>query len=102
MSRGAGGDAGAVIKSFDGGRRPTVTPGAQPALLVQAGLQYMAGGWPVEIVAEVIFARPDNLHGRAGIARDKRSFDRVVLNQAAAKATADERDVDFDTFARNA
>src|SRR2546427_13090125 len=62
----------------------------------------VAVGRAVKIVADVIFARPNDLHGRAGVARNERGFDRVVLNQAPAKASSDKRYMHFDAFARNA
>ena len=97
-----GRNAGAVVKSFDGGRRAAVTPGKEVAAIVEAGLESVAGGGAIKIVADVVFAGPDDLHGRAGFAGDESGFDGVVLNEAAAEASADEGDVDFDAIARNA
>src|SRR6266481_2435408 len=77
-------------------------PGDQLTLRVQASLQDVASGGAVEIVADVILARPDDLHGSADIAGNEGGFNGVILNEAAAETTADERDVYFDMIARNA
>src|SRR5580693_246367 len=62
----------------------------------------MAGSGAIEIVADVVLARPDDLHGRAGITGDERGFHGVILDEAAAKTAADEGDMYFDVFAWNA
>src|SRR6266481_4269120 len=77
-------------------------PGDQFPLRVQASLQDVASGGAVEIVADVILARPDDLHGSADIAGNEGGFNGVILNEAAAETTADERDVYFEVIARNA
>src|SRR4029077_1303291 len=73
----------------------------QLTLRVQAGLQNVARGWAIEIVADIVLARPDDLNGRAGIAGNERGFNGVILEEAAATSTADERDMHFDMVARN-
>src|SRR5437763_13606094 len=68
---------------------------------VQAGLQNVAGGRSVKIVADVVLARPHDLHGRARVAGDKGGLNGILLNKATAKATTDECDVGVDALARN-
>ena len=65
-------------------------------------MQDVARGGAIEIVADVVLARPDDLHGRARIAGNERGFDSVILNETPAKTAADECDVDINVFARNA
>src|SRR5207245_2258706 len=101
LSGGLRRNARAAVKRFDGGRRAAMTPGDQMTLRVQAGLQDVASGRAVEIVADVVFAGPDDLNGSAGTARDEGGFHGVIVNDAAAGATADECDVYFDVIARN-
>src|SRR5882724_8782294 len=62
----------------------------------------MVRGGTIKIVANVILARPDDLDRGMSIAGDQGSFDGVVLNEAAAEASTDEGDVDFDVVAGNA
>src|SRR5207245_8650943 len=81
--------------------RAAVAPGDEMALRVQAGLQNVAGGRSVKIVADVVLARPHHLHGRARVAGDKGGLNGIILNKATAKATTDECDGDFDALARN-
>ena len=52
-------------------------------------------------MADVVLARPHDLHGRARVAGDKGGLNGIILNKATAKATTDECDVDFDALARN-
>src|SRR5260370_11464930 len=77
-------------------------PGDQLTLRVQASLQGVASGGAVEIVADVVLARPDDLHGSADIAGNEGRFNGVILNEAAAETAADESYVYFDMIARNA
>src|SRR6266446_6051147 len=62
----------------------------------------MVRGGTIKIVANVIFTRPDDLDRGMSIAGDQSGFDGVVLNKAAAEASTDEGDVDFDALAGNA
>src|SRR5579864_4099930 len=61
----------------------------------------MIGSGTVEVVANVVFARPDDFYWGFCRARNERCFDSVVLNEAAAKSTADEGDVNFDALLGN-
>jgi len=83
------------VKRPGDARKATGLP--RPSRLAKRGTRLA-----VEIVADVVFARPDDLHGRAGITRDERGFHGVVLDEAAAKSPADERDMHFDVLAGNA
>ena len=56
----------------------------------------------VEIMAEVVFARPDHLHRHTGRLRQIRRLDRVVGGEASAEAAADARHVHGDVLARQA
>ncbi len=65
-------------------------------------MQAVVRGGTIKIVTNVILARPDDLDRSMGIAGDQGSFDGVVLNKAAAEASTDEGDVDFDALAGHA
>src|SRR4029077_5993273 len=95
-------DARAGVQRSDGRGSGAMPPGNQVALGIEAGEESVNRRRAIEIVADVVLARPNDLHRRAGFPGDEGGFDGVILNEAAAKTTADERDVDFDVLARNA
>lgn len=76
-------------------------PGDQIIPGVEARAKKVAGRGTVEIVMNVVLASPDDLNRGFRLAGEKRSFDGVILNQATAEASADERDVNLDAVARN-
>ncbi|MCG3189220.1 MAG: hypothetical protein LKCHEGNO_01507 [Burkholderiaceae bacterium] len=65
-------------------------PRRQPALAVERALERHEAARAHEVVLHVVFARPHQLDGdAAGLARDQRRLDHVVVDQAPAEAAAD-------------
>ena len=62
----------------------------------------MEPGRPIVVVPHVVFARPDDLHGRADRLRDVRGFRRVVRRQPPPEAAADARHLNRHRLARDA
>jgi len=94
-------DAGSVVKDFDGGRGAAMEPGDEVVLVVEASLEEVVSGGAVEIVANVVFAGPDDLDRSFQLAREESGFHGVILNETAAETAADESDMDLDVVARN-
>ncbi len=66
-----------------------VLPGDQGTGRVDAAFEVVEAGGPIEVVAHVVFTRPQQLHRDADDAGDPRGFDHVVVAQAPAEAAAD-------------
>src|SRR5215472_2603572 len=77
-------------------------PGDEVAFGVEAGLQLVISRGAVEVVADVVFAGPDDFDGSSGGAGNERGFDGVVLYEAPAEAAANEGDVHLDAVFGNA
>src|SRR6516225_5831301 len=77
-------------------------PGDEVAFGVEAGFELVISSRAVEVVANVVFAGPDDFDGSFGEAGNERGFDGVILNEAAAEAAADKGDVDLDAVFGNA
>jgi hypothetical protein len=73
------------------------SPNDEIARRVEAALEVVVAGGPVEVVAEIVFARPQQLDRRAvHLARDPRGFRHVVVEDAAAHAAPHAHEVDRD------
>ena len=71
-----------------------VAPGGELAVGAQARLQIMEPARPVEVVAQVVLPCPDEFDRPAGVTRDGRSLDHVVVVQSPSEAAAAAGDVD--------
>src|SRR5215469_17149629 len=76
-------------------------PGDEVAFGVEAGLQLVISRGAVEVMADVVFAGPDDFDGSIGGAGNERGFNGVVLNKTATEAAANEGEVDLDTVFGN-
>src|SRR3970282_2154469 len=63
---------------------------------VHAGLEEVEPSWPIVVVAHVVFARPQHLHGHANLLRDGSGLAHVVVGQTAAESATGALDVDRD------
>src|SRR5215472_1226628 len=77
-------------------------PGDEVAFGVEAGFELVISGGAVEVVADVVFAGPDDFDGSFRGAGNERGFDGVILNEAAAEAAANKGDVNLDVVFGNA
>ena len=73
-----------------------IAPRDKIAGRVHAGFQIVIASGAVEIMAHIVFAGPQQLHGRAGYFRDPCAFDHVIIREAPAKAAAHPREMDGD------
>src|SRR6266568_3726860 len=69
-------------------RNKVITPGHEFPGSVYAPLQVMKTGGPIMVVVEIVFARPQQLHGRANLLGDGAGFQHIVVRQPAAKTSA--------------
>src|SRR5690242_15838869 len=71
-----------------------IAPGNQFAGRIETGLQEVEPRGTIEVMMHVVFARPQQFHGRAVyLFGDVRGFDDVVIGKAPAEASADTRQV---------
>ncbi len=73
-------------------------PGDKLAVLIQAALEVMPAGGPVEIMLDVVGTIPKQLHRRAGHFRNPRRLNHVIVHQPPAEAAAHTRHVDRDVL----
>ena len=91
---------GGIVERLDRRRHEPVVPGDDATPFVQAPLDPVERGGPVEVVLQVVGARPDRLHrGRDGL-RDLDRLGGVVGVDAPPEAASEERDVQRDRFLR--
>ncbi len=76
--------------------------GGDVAVRVERGAQFMPRAWAVKVVADVVFARPDQLDRHAGLHGDGRGLNHVVVFQPPAKTAAGAAHMDDDLVARDA
>ena len=69
----------------------------RPVSTDSAGKEVKARG-PIEVMTDIVLARPEELHGDADFLRDPRRLDHVVVGEPAAEAAASAREVDRDVF----
>ena len=69
-------------------RHEVVAPRDELAARVDAALEVVEARRTIEVVLHVVFARPQQLHGNAGLLRDPRRLDHVVVVQPPAEAAA--------------
>src|SRR5215472_8401038 len=96
-----GGDACAAVELPDGRRSRAMKPRHQIILRVETCAEQVASRGAVEIVMNVVLARPNDLHRSVHLAREKSSFDGKVLNQASTECAANESDVNLNATTGN-
>ena len=75
-----------------------VCPGHQLPGRVDASLQVMEAGRPVQVMTRVVFARPQQLHRLRDLHGDRRRLDHVVVAEPAPESTPHPRQVDRDVL----
>ena len=80
----------------DRGGRDPVRPGDGPAARVQASREAVVIIGPVQIVLDILLARPDDLHGAIDLLGDLYGPDHAIDIEPAAEAAADQMIVDLD------
>ena len=79
-----------------------VRPALHLTLVVERRFHHVVRRGPIEVVAHVVFARPDQLDRATHLLRHERCFRHEVGNAAAAKTAAHQRGVYGDLVARDA
>ena len=73
-----------------------IAEGDQPARGVEAALEKVEAGGPIEVVLDVVLAAPDELDRRARAPRDPGGLGHEIALQAPSEAAADPRHIDRD------
>ena len=81
--------------------REALCPGNDLAVGIHSCMHFVQAARAVEIVLQIVLARPGELDRPAGLLRDECGFEDIVVGQAASEATTDARHLDLDVFARN-
>ena len=82
------------------GRRAAMRPAGDAIASIQRCAQRMHAEGPVEIVGEIVLARPHQLDGFAGEFGDQDGFGDEVVLEAATEAATRARQADLDLVAR--
>ena len=86
------------LGSIIGDRDEMVAPSDDLAVSVNTAREIVPAARPIEVMAEIVFAGPDQLNRCANFASDPRGLDHEIVDQASTKAAAAAGHMDRDVI----